>query len=694
MSKKKLGPGGYTRGFETFGHYMAMLKSSIKIHLFLSLACGLIFGSCWFHFSQEEKVRNNLSQYLKASVLSSFSEEKLVEYELGNGKKEYPSGIVYGHMNEKIFDGRTAGFLARQWAFKLVVSWLVFLIFSAVFMAIKGRKLSEDEHRRGAKLVDVDKEKRRRKWRRILAVALASLVLGTLGLYLSLGSQGRKHIGNYFWAATYTTFDTAAELACPDPECRLAWFYGLPEDGFRDTKKMYSWLRKNAFNGYSMAWISLCWLLGIGLTFGAGIIFLRIWKWDKDQEKNGLVLAEVEIPEGAECSHLLFSGSPGSGKSTAIKELLDQVRERGQKAIIYDPSGEYIGPYFREGKDFILNPLDDRSMLWTLWADVREKTDYRAIARSLFPVGGKDPFWNDAGAVLFAATAEKLAEKGNRSNSVFHRLLTTGTIEKLGNFLERTSAAKFLDKGAGAMPSNLIATVTSKLAAWELLEDPKNGSEAFSIRNFIEKDESDSWLFLAMRQDQQASLRPLVSLWCDLAANSVLSLPPSRDRRLWIVLDEVASLQRLPALHPLLSLGRKYGAAVVLGLQSIPQLRDSYGRDAAAALASQPQTWLALRTVEPDTARWLEHALGEAEVEEIREAVSMGAADLRDGVSMQQNLQKRAAAMATELMTLPDLEGFLKLPGDSPVQRVRLEVKKRDEPAKIYVPRKKKEKTA
>ena len=95
--------------------------------------------------------------------------------------------------------------------------------------------------------------------------------------------------------------------------------------------------------------------------------------------------------------------------------------------------------------------------------------------------------------------------------------------------------------------------------------------------------------------------------------------------------------------------------------------------------------------MEPDTARWLEHALGESEVEEIRELVSMGSSDIRDGVSLQQNLQKRSAAMATELMTLPDLEGYLKLPGNLPVYRVKLDVRNRRPLARMYVPRAKEE---
>jgi Type IV secretion-system coupling protein DNA-binding domain len=41
-----------------------------------------------------------------------------------------------------------------------------------------------------------------------------------------------------------------------------------------------------------------------------------------------------------------------------------------------------------------------------------------------------------------------------------------------------------------------------------------------------------------------------LSLWCDQAAASILSLPPDLKRRFWVVLDEVASLQEFPALTP------------------------------------------------------------------------------------------------------------------------------------------------
>ncbi|MBI3530559.1 MAG: type IV secretion system DNA-binding domain-containing protein, partial [Betaproteobacteria bacterium] len=72
-------------------------------------------------------------------------------------------------------------------------------------------------------------------------------------------------------------------------------------------------------------------------------------------------LAGVPIFRETETDHILVCGAPGSGKGVAIKELLDQIRARGDRAILYDPSGEYVQVYYRHGKD-------DRQQLPTIEA--------------------------------------------------------------------------------------------------------------------------------------------------------------------------------------------------------------------------------------------------------------------------------------------------------------------------------------
>jgi len=202
-----------------------------------------------------------------------------------------------------------------------------------------------------------------------------------------------------------------------------------------------------------------------------------------------------------------------------------------------------------------------------------------------------------------------------------------------------------------------------------------NGQQKFSVREFIERpqdqDKNAAWLFLSTKASQQEVLKPLISMWCDQAATAILSRPPGDDRRVWFILDEVASMQKLPALPGLLERGRKHGAAVVLGLQAMPQLREIYGNEAAAALAAQPQNWLVLRTVEPTTAEWLSQALGQGEVEETHESISMGADSHRDGVSISKNSKTKPLVMASEIINLPSLEGFLSLTGFMPVCRIK-----------------------
>jgi hypothetical protein len=77
--------------------------------------------------------------------------------------------------------------------------------------------------------------------------------------------------------------------------------------------------------------------------------------------------------------------------------------------------------------------------------------------------------------------------------------------------------------------------VSTKIRAWAYLPDPQPGEAPFSVRRFVEQEEGDAWLFLTSRKDQHAFLRPLLSLWCDQAAASILSLPPDLSRRFWVV---------------------------------------------------------------------------------------------------------------------------------------------------------------
>ncbi len=403
-------------------------------------------------------------------------------------------------------------------------------------------------------------------------------------------------------------------------------------------------------------------------------------------------LAGIPLFREAETDHILVCGAPGSGKGVAIKELLDQIRARGDRAILYDPSGEYVQVYYRHGRDVLLNPLDARSRSWTLWGEVREAYDYASLAASIIPESERvnDPFWREGPRGLFEAVALRLAERGEATNAAFRHMISIAPLTELFALVRGTEAAPAIDPAAEKMAIGVRATVSTKIRAWAYLPDPDLFNQPFSVRRFIEDEGNDAWLFLTSRRDQHAFLRPLLSLWCDQAAASILSLPPDLKRRFWVVLDEVASLQELPALTPdggLLTMSRKHGGATILGLQDIGQLRRLYGVYGAQSISGSCLTRLMLRSVEHATAEWAAQSLGEQEVNEATESISMSPHDLRDAVNLQRRVVKRPIVLPSEIMNLPKLSGFLKLPGGYPVTKVTLQIREREPIAPIYVSR-------
>ena len=83
-------------------------------------------------------------------------------------------------------------------------------------------------------------------------------------------------------------------------------------------------------------------------------------------------LARLQGAGQDETKHFKLIGTTGTGKSTAIQELIRGALARGDRAVIADPDGGYLRRFYREERgDVILNPFDQRSVKWDLFAEIK-----------------------------------------------------------------------------------------------------------------------------------------------------------------------------------------------------------------------------------------------------------------------------------------------------------------------------------
>ncbi|MBA3814739.1 MAG: type IV secretion system DNA-binding domain-containing protein [Alphaproteobacteria bacterium] len=411
---------------------------------------------------------------------------------------------------------------------------------------------------------------------------------------------------------------------------------------------------------------------------------------ERDQDSD-LKLAGLPLLKDKETSHILITGTTGSGKTNAFHVLLPQIRKRQNRAIVVDVTGDYVSRYYDPMTDIILNPLDTRSLSWNPWADCELDAHYDVLAESFIQTkeGSKDPFWDNAARAIFKTALRKFAFLGQRNIEAVTTFLLSSSDKDFEDFFKGTEAATYAVKNNEKTTSSIRSVLSSQIEGLRQLDF---SDTAFSIRDWVmngdspagsDSSESTSqenrsslpprgWLFITARADQRQTLKPLISAWVDMAINALMVLPENYDRRLWFVIDELAALQRLPRLQMGLAEARKYGGCILAGFQSKPQLEEIYSRNGAESMLDLFNTKLFFRCTEPSSQAWISKVLGDKEEAEPTENISYGANSTRDGVSLSRQTRQKPLVLPAEFSQLKDLECYIKLPGDYPCTKLQM----------------------
>ena len=361
---------------------------------------------------------------------------------------------------------------------------------------------------------------------------------------------------------------------------------------------------------------------------------------NKQNKADGLEmsiqLGDVAIPFANES--VLFVGAPGSGKSATIGDPgLMEVIKRGQPAIVFDAKGsrqDSITRRFapiaaREGygvgviapgkkysdclnpHDFIRSPTDASRSLQL--ANILEKNTAGFNPNK----SGKGDFFQRTGIGIVQASImlSKLLAQSDLM-TVSEIINQPDLIGRLKVLMGNDAAPTWTVKQFG----QLMASEESEKQLVGMIVTAQSIFERFITADLVPsfcgpstvplKMDGKQILFLQVDEETQDAVLPLIAAQIELLIAHNFSEP--RKNILALFLDELPLLY-LPKIAQYVNLLRSAGLVAFLGVQSLSQLRETYGKEMASSIMSGCRNTLYFNPNNVDTAKEVSARIGECD---------------------------------------------------------------------------------
>lgn len=361
---------------------------------------------------------------------------------------------------------------------------------------------------------------------------------------------------------------------------------------------------------------------------------------------------DLVVERAKEAHHFQIAGDTGSGKSTIVRQIVYQIEQRGDTAIIFDPDREYIQEFFNERRgDWVLNPKDERCPYWPVGEEADDEAEATPIAIGFFPdQPTRQQFFLGHTRAIFSYL---LATYHPTVNELGYWMAHPEEIDKR---VQGTEHQHTITANAAPQRAGILGSLNEAAKPLRMMPSHPEGRRRWSVREWAAK--RQGWIFITSTPDTLDALRPMQSLWLDML---ILKLQTNEPKpgvpRVWMVLDELASLNALPQLHTALTKQRKSGNPLVTGFQGMGQLEKLYGVKEAEVITSQAFSNFVLRTREFRAAEHLSNLIGKAQLERVRETTPARWFQRRNASYSSERVID-PVVMESEIQTLSDLVGY------------------------------------
>lgn len=366
----------------------------------------------------------------------------------------------------------------------------------------------------------------------------------------------------------------------------------------------------------------------------------------------------LRIPADKERYHFLLAGDTGTGKSTILISLLQQLRERGDLVIIYDPSLQFFKT-LAEPPDILLHPLSSSCPSWNICDEITNELDAKAVANSFLPdeneSSASEIFFKEGARRIFRLLLLRLKAEGKGTDTLLQWLTDENIIDET---VDQTPHAYLINSDAPGQRMAILGSLSKVAEALSLV--PTIGTP-FSFQQWYTK--RQGWIFMGTQgQQERDALRPLISAWLDIAMGKLMLEEDAPAA--WIFIDELPSLEKLPSLSTAVVEGRKYNLRFCIGIQGPSQLHRFYGK-ATEAILSSLTTKVFLRLSEHDTALWGANTIGKPRQQRSSHSYSESYGSPfqgtpHDSYSHRNDQIIEHLVIPNEIQNLPDRTGYLR----------------------------------
>jgi type IV secretion system protein VirD4 len=355
-------------------------------------------------------------------------------------------------------------------------------------------------------------------------------------------------------------------------------------------------------------------------------------------------------------------------------------RSAGQACYLFDPFSE-----------------DRRSARWNPFHYVSENperrvNDLQRIAEMLYPdPPNVDPFWTASARSLFLGIALYLFEKPSLPKTI-GEVLRQGMAsddEGFGEHWKRIIEGRNSGKSplsaqcvralydvidlAPVTASSIRKTFTSRLDLWlnPILDWATSGND-FDLRELRARPTS---IYVGVNPDDLHRLRPVVNLLFQQAIGLQTRELPEHNPRLkyqvMMLLDEFASLGRIPIIAEAISYLPGYNVRVVMVVQTPSQLREVYGSHSAETMLKSLAARIVFAAKDHADAREISDELGFTTVRVKSLSVPLlqfGSGTGRRSRSQTVSEQRRALLLPQEVKALGSEEAIIFYEGLRPIR--------------------------